>query len=496
MRAHRNTPFSVVVSNAIVHIAAMLVPCEQRPDWKREWLGEIWHHWQFLAHAQAWNRRESIRLIRNCFGAFHDAAWHLVSEERSGERLREWIRSPWSCFAGFAALLLTLALLTSGFPATRQLLASRAHDASGQVLFVWLHPAIGGGDRGLPPDVVPAWAKYSQLLQNAAAFNVSHARFDSGRHASLTPLVIVTQPQLFDVLRVRPKLGQLPAESAVVLDHDTWASVFHSARNAIGSRVRVGREFFPVAAVLPVNFHFLSRHPSVYLVEPEITDARVMVIARMRPGAVKGGLDRELTRIAEDKCYYFFRGQLRLGFLESAILAPLGSFAIAIFASGLIVLAVCGVRVRHVRAALRRENRSLALRRGTFFFAKTALALALVFVAGLEWSRSESSLLFATRDPASGPFLVWLYIAGAMGIFFWSVADQRARCRVCQRWLCFPVRIGCPGCLLLDWAGTELLCTEGHGVLHVPHMAPSWDEQPEHWISMDESWRNLFLDTK
>ncbi len=81
-------------------------------------------------------------------------------------------------------------------------------------------------------------------------------------------------------------------------------------------------------------------------------------------------------------------------------------------------------------------------------------------------------------------------------MFFWSLADQRARCRVCLRLLCFPVRIGCPGCLLLDWSGTELLCTEGHGVLHIPHMAPSWDEEAEHWVALDESWSGLFANTK
>jgi hypothetical protein len=136
------------------------------------------------------------------------------------------------------------------------------------------------------------------------------------------------------------------------------------------------------------------------------------------------------------------------------------------------------------------------LRRTGFFLGKTCLALAFVFTAGLEWSRSESSLLFASRDPASGPFLVWLYILGAMGVFSWGFADQRARCRICLRLLCFPVRIGCPGCLLLDWSGTELLCAQGHGVLHVPHLAASWEEEPEHWITLDDSWQELFAGTK
>jgi hypothetical protein len=119
-----------------------------------------------------------------------------------------------------------------------------------------------------------------------------------------------------------------------------------------------------------------------------------------------------------------------------------------------------------------------------------------VFVACLEWSRSESSVLLASQDPGNGPFLLWLYILGTMGVLFWALADQRARCRVCLRLLAFPVRIGCPGCLLLDWSGIELFCSEGHGVLHVPHLAPSWDEAPDRWISLDESWQGLFAHSK
>jgi hypothetical protein len=51
--------------------------------------------------------------------------------------------------------------------------------------------------------------------------------------------------------------------------------------------------------------------------------------------------------------------------------------------------------------------------------------------------------------------------------------------------------VGCPGCLLLDWAGTELVCVEGHGMLHVPEMVSCWHE-PEQWTSLDDSWQGLF----
>jgi hypothetical protein len=207
-------------------------------------------------------------------------------------------------------------------------------------------------------------------------------------------------------------------------------------------------------------------------------------------------LDRELVRIAEDDTYYFFRSQLRMSYLQSGLWTPVRLFGIAVFASAFLCLWVAKLRIAQIRSAFLPANRKPAVRRTLFFVSKVTLALAFVFVAGLESARSQSAILLSSRDPGTGPFLLWLYILLAMGVFFWALADQRARCRVCLRLLCFPVRIGCPGCLLLDWSGTELLCTHGHGVLHVPHMAASWDEESQRWIALDESWKGLFAGTE
>jgi hypothetical protein len=208
----------------------------------------------------------------------------------------------------------------------------------------------------------------------------------------------------------------------------------------------------------------------------------MMVIARTRPGVSEKALDGELTRIAENSCYYFFQSQLRYSWLSSQRWAPLKMFAIGVTASGLFMAGIY----------LRSLGGKGALRRVGYFALKSMAALTFVLVAGLEWSRSQSAVLFASRDPASGPFLLWLYILAAMGTWWWAIADQRARCRECLRLLCLPVRIGCPGHVLLDWSGTEFLCAQGHGVLHVPDLETSWDEPAKHWISLDESWKDFF----
>lgn len=499
MTSEPKRPFSVRCCEAMILVAARLVPAKQREEWQREWRAEIWHRWQFLFHVGAWDGREARLLIYACLGAFADAGWHLTSEETLQNRVRERLRLPWTCLAGLGFLLLVLAVASAGLPATRSLFAFQEGLASSRLIFIWLHPSAGGGDRGLPSDLPAAWRSHSQLLEDVAGFTTGHREVSSANHRPARLLVVAAEQSLFQTLETRPALGSVPKRTGVVLTDAVWRSMFHRDRAVIGAPVRIGRELYHVAAVLPKNFRFLTREPAIYLSErfiPALPPTRMMVVARAKPGVSVDRLDRELTRIAQDATYYFFRSEFRYASVNSTVWMPVFVFGITAALSALLVIAVSRVRIRRLRFAFRLENRRASLTRTAFFVAKAGLALAFVFLAGLECTRSQSALLFASWDPANGPVLVWFYILGTMGVWFWSLADQRARCRVCLRLLCFPVRIGCPGCLLLDWSGTELLCTEGHGVLHVPHLAPSWDEESDRWIALDDSWQELFAHTR
>lgn len=91
-------PFSVAVCQAVVEFISHLVPRDYRHDWKREWQAEIWHSWQFLAHAHIWSGTEKLRLLRRCLGAVPDAIWHFTGQEAVQSRFGESIRSldlPW-----------------------------------------------------------------------------------------------------------------------------------------------------------------------------------------------------------------------------------------------------------------------------------------------------------------------------------------------------------------------------------------------------------------
>ena len=495
MPRSQRLPFSVRACYGIVNLASLAVPATLRADWKCEWRAEIEYRFHFLANLDLWTSSESRVLLRRSFGAFPDALWCFADRDSVRARTQEIIRSPWTCLGGLVAALILVALVTLGLPATRAMIRTEA-SANRGLLFIWFHPVSGAGDEGLPPDAVTAWGEHSHLLSGVAPFVVSHRllRFSNG--ATVEPLLLRTVPALFRVLHTRPSLGQVPQSNGVLLTNALWRSALHSDTHAIGQKVRIGRSWYSIAGVLPRDFQFLTRERAAYLIQPSLPDAQQMVVARVKAGVSEKALDKELTNIAFTSCYYFFRSQLRYSFLSDAAWVPVRLFALALLCSALLVFLASRVSLRRLREFLRSSGKAPSLRRSAFFAGKAVLALLLVFVCGLEWSRSPSAVLYGSRDPAAGPLLLWLYILGSMGVLFWAVADQRARCRVCLRLLCLPVRVGCPGCLLLNWSGTELLCPEGHGMMHVPDLTPSWEEMSDRWISLDESWKGLFTPTK
>jgi hypothetical protein len=117
--------------------------------------------------------------------------------------------------------------------------------------------------------------------------------------------------------------------------------------------------------------------------------------------------------------------------------------------------------------------------RWIFLAAKFALVLPIVLFGTLD----VFSLIAIHLQPHV------LFFGSVIG-FRWVLVDQRRRCPVCLRVLTNPTPIGEPSRTLLEWYGTELVCTRGHGLLHVPEIRNSYSEQ--RWLRLDSSWSSLF----
>ncbi|MGC2659507.1 MAG: hypothetical protein WA324_16240 [Bryobacteraceae bacterium] len=476
-------PFAISICQRMITFASRIVPAAQRDEWRKEWQAEVWHRWRFYVDAGAWNRTEALRLFRNCLGAFVDAACHVAAQEALQHRFQECIRSAWTCLAGVFALLIIVIAASGGLPATRALFTSSGYHDANRLEIVSLRSETGRGERGFHPAIIADWRHENRTLESLAPFRMEKSLIATERRGRVLTngLAVVTDITLLPMLKVKPTLGSLGTGAA--LTDGMWRSVFDGDPHVVGSHLRVDGVAYPIVAVLPRNFRFLTRQDAVYLVQPRILNGRVLIAAYPRAGVTDDKIEKDLESIAQDEDFYLFFSRLRLTRVSETLRTPLWYFCAAASLSAILLTILCRVQF---------ERRRFSYRAAAFLSAKVTLMLTIVFAAGLEWNRPGDSILLLWRDSANGPGLVWMYVAGTMAVLFWTLADQRARCRVCLRLLCFPVRVGCPGCLLLDWSGTELLCTEGHGVLHVPDMATSWDADSDRWIALDDSWRELF----
>ena len=93
--------------------------------------------------------------------------------------------------------------------------------------------------------------------------------------------------------------------------------------------------------------------------------------------------------------------------------------------------------------------------------------------------------------PIIGAMQPHAMLIGYIFAFRWVLIDQRRRCPECLRRCGNPVSIGNPSYVLLDWYGTEFICPEGHGILHVPQLSTS-SFSPQRWLRLDAAVRSLF----
>ncbi len=190
----------------------------------------------------------------------------------------------------------------------------------------------------------------------------------------------------------------------------------------------------------------------------------------------------EMQAILEEAGVPAWSGIVEVSPVQDRVRSVFGSYAVALGLA--VIITLVGLRSRLLPEAG-------GIRGAVFFGVKTLLALVAVLLAGLGFTRAPSITMIGGTDWLTEPLWTWLFLVASMGVLSWSIHDQRRRCRVCLRRLGLAAHVGCPGCLLLDWAGTEMVCMEGHGMLHVPEMAASWHEA-EHWTALDDSWQELF----
>ena len=156
------------------------------------------------------------------------------------------------------------------------------------------------------------------------------------------------------------------------------------------------------------------------------------------------------------------------GLMETLTTHFLHSFAFV--AAPAIFAAMVTYPMRELRWERREGWLSARARWNAFMAAKVALTLGLVFLVTVIASYPV--------EAAIGRWACWVELISSAVVVTaslrWALLNQEHRCQRCLRILREPTRVGMASRNFLDWSGTELVCGDGHGLLHVAEMQGSW----------------------
>lgn len=498
-----------------IRIASVLVPGSHRYDWRREWEAEICGAWQQLHERGEEPSAIRAQIWRFARGAFRDAVWQslgLWDRERFGRVFLHGAQSAGFCLCSLALLILLIAAASSFLPGnsegvllpmTRATLLPLPYRDAGRIATVSQAGTALATRSAVRIESVRLWLAKNRLLDGIATYSWAK---ETMLDASGTPAPVLgarVSDNFFYLLGARTSAGRTFGrddlrdctevnQGCVVLSHG-----FARQRSAGGTIVLDGRRY-RIAAILEKRFWFLSHRIAVWRIAGPAEFANTEptgVVVRLRPGVTRKDAETEMASILRDAGGRPWDSLVDVSPLSGRVHSVFGSFALGAGLAVIIVLASLRLSLPMRLAAwnrrARRTERGRTHVRIAFFISKTILLLAAVLLCGLEFTRAPSITMLGGTDTLTEPLSTWLFLMGSMGALFWSIHDQRRRCRVCLRRLGLTVHVGCPGCLLLNWTGTELVCLEGHGMLHVPEMVSCWHE-PSQWTSLDDYWQGLF----
>jgi hypothetical protein len=476
----------------LIRAASLLVPRYLRAEWRREWEAELWHVTATLLERDDPAGFAPTTLQQFVRGAFADAAlfrFSLFDSETLLSGLRSRLQSPAACLVLLTCAIGLIALLSGGLAETRSRLLPLPYESPWNVATVSKSNLASAVRSGVSQDWVRLWQHKSRFLSGAASYiwrdDDSVDASNRARHL----LDARVSDTFFTVLGVQAAQGRVfqagdasACFDCVVVSHD-----FARQTNAsLGSSFRLNGQRYRVIGVMDNRFWFLSHSVAVWSLASSgewREDTKTAVVVRLVPGIDATTAKAELERIVQDAGVPAWGSLLDISVVQERVRSVFASFGLALALA--IVITIVALQLRLPAIDLQ------TLRGAVFFLAKTILLLTALLTAGLEFTHAPAITMTGGTDLLTEPLSTWLFLLASMGVLTWSIQDQRRRCRVCLRRLGMAAHVGCPGCLLLDWAGTELVCSAGHGMLHIPEMLSCWRES-EQWTALDESWVELF----
>ena len=490
------------MSSGVLWMASLVAPKGKRDAWLERQRKDLWHWIHFLYESGQLNPTSKRQIAKHLRNAFSDALWLRFNRDQALRLAREAPRAPRFCLLGLA-LLLIVVVAASGFaPTIRGAFSRLPYKAPGRLAQLsFSNPYIH-----YPSDALfltaARWSQQSKTAESLSAYSWEPARMTTalGREELTSARV---SPNFFDVIGVNAQLGHVfhPGDeqqcpNCIVISNGVWEHDFHRDPGIVGRQVAFQGTMSTIVGVLPAHFWFTSRDISVWTSSRSHARAfnsagRTGVVLRLRPGVSRAEAWAEFDKLVRDAGPAINFAPAELAPIRDVALQGVEIYLLFAFLALIGSMAILGLHlVRSFSSKMHVKFRD-SYRWWLFFTAKTVLLIAACFVASLEGPRRVLLILTGSVPSYAGTISSWFLLVTIVLAITWSLHDQYRRCRICLKRLEHESYVGAPARLFLDWWGTELVCSQGHGLLHVPEMKASWLEE-EHWIKLDESWKSLF----
>jgi hypothetical protein len=460
---------------ALLRGAALIVPAEQRREWYLEWSSEL-NYARGRCHP-AW------KLTSFCLGSLGDAACvrGMARKAAKGPRM---LGSARQCLLRLCALLAVCALIARFLPGVRSEEDAARNQVAPGVIVIDQKPSHGSYDRSIPFSEFQNWTLGHQRYFSRLAFYWPE-RVNTDGHKWI---VGHTSANMFEVLGL-----PLPGVDEGVLSRFMWQHRFGGNPHLIGEVVWVAHRRIRIAGIAPDSNWALPGKPDVWIVEStqafsrDSQDRSGYVVAQLAPA----GRGQMIDGVIPIAAVYENGDDAELCGTRLAVPAD-GSFSIYLFSLFFAILAlppVTSVFASESNFVSHPRSMATRVRCWTFVGVKFLLVAAVGYFGAVDvaycgfqdFSRSAEFLQFLAS------FSICLF-----GLR-WALSDQSRRCPVCLRLVTHATQVGTASCSFLDWSGTEMVCMEGHVLLHVPNLPTSWFSQPR-WTYLDTSWDFLFAD--
>jgi hypothetical protein len=191
----------------LLRSASLLVPKPRRGDWYREWYAEVWHWAHFLEESGRLNSDSRLELVRHCWGAFPDAAWHRVNQEEFNRGLEDAPRSARFCLASLSAIFLLAVLLTGFAPTLRSGFSRLPYYQPDRVAAISFQGNFSHYHEGTLFNSVADWSRRSRTAGAVAAYSFHPAEI-SRNGIAFTTLTARVSPNFFELLGSPAAMGR------------------------------------------------------------------------------------------------------------------------------------------------------------------------------------------------------------------------------------------------------------------------------------------------